>query len=541
MPRKGRTGELVRLERKVAASSRFVDLAVALRKINADKTPGALLPGVIGGVWDTWAGQWVHPRPSDIRVFEWTIQEQQVEIVRLPSAIWMVGIFAGRQAGKSRSALQELGKDALIWPGRDSFVVSLDFKASREPEETFRALIAPWWRVDEEKADRTWRFPHGHRVMFRSAENINSCLGPNTKTIVLEEASRMKETVYQAALGNGAASEGFRLLLPTTPKRETEWIRRVDRTWNNEAGSRIVRLKTYSNPFADRQYLERVKAELPADLYEQEFEGKLVPPQDAVYAHLFNRALHIRRPGKLPDSATFRLKSKPIDVTRAWTQRTCGVAADLIAGWDFLREATVIGRIYRDGVEIEQNRRRKMAWRYRLWVSAAVTGRNTTTDHHARKVADMFGTSIAIWTDAMGQHAGASGRGGDEPAGITVLREAGFAFVEPVASRNPRIEDRVRTVCRALRDARKSDEWPDTAEWPGGEVRLFIAPDSPATPTADLTEALEGQRMKHGKPEKDDKFEHVLDALGYLTCAVLPLDDVHADGFEYPFAAENDS
>jgi hypothetical protein len=521
MPLIGSTKELEEAERLLDPEKRYVDLAVRLRLLTEDASPGELLPDVIGGRWDTWTCTWVRPTPADLTFVEWTVQQQQLPIfLGLPTDMMLVAIFAGRQAGKSRVGLMEVGKDALRFPGMDSFVISLDFKASREPEETFRSLLDPAWGVKWRESDRAFIYPHGHRVLFRSAENISSCRGPSTKTVLLDEASRMSEDVFIAAVGGGAASVRFKLLIATTPLRESEWIRKVDAEWEGQPGSCVRRLKTVLNPRRNKRLLEHIKNNTPADLYRQEFEGLVVPPQNAVYAQLFNRALHLRSPGQLPEAAQLGDVGPCVDFTRAWTQREYGVEADFVGGWDFGKEAMVLGKVYREWRIVYVNRRKVRRYTERLWILGEAVDLNTTTDHHARLVVDKFGRSIAVVTDAMGARDKSDGRGLADSVAIDTLKEHGFASVEPVGKANPDVKHRVRTVNRALRSALDSDAWPATEQWPSGEVRLFIAPDT----CPQLIDALESQKMVNGKPEKDGKHEHVLDALGYLVCAVLPID-----------------
>src|SRR5262249_54691255 len=152
------------------------------------------LPQVVGGRWDTWTSQWVTPRPADLQTTEFTIQEQQIPIFfGTPADTLLMAIFAGRQAGKTHAGLDLDVVDAIRWPGRDSLVISLDYKASREPEEAFRAKLDPRWGVVEKKTDREFHFPHGHVVKFRSAENIKSARGPSTKRVHIDEGGFMPE------------------------------------------------------------------------------------------------------------------------------------------------------------------------------------------------------------------------------------------------------------------------------------------------------------------------------------------------------------
>lgn len=525
---------------------RYVDLAAAFLVLTPENTPGRVLLNasgdrwVIGGRWDRHYGRWVRgPRPADLVIVDWTIQEQQIPIVcGVDPEVLFVGIFAGRQAGKTHIGLTQIAIDAARFPGCESFVLSQDFKASNEIEESFSALLPGEWGVRRLLSAREFHFPHGHVVKFRSAENADSCRGPSTKSVLMDEAALMQHKAFVALVGGGAASQAFRLYITTTPKRECEWVTRIYREWDQNGDTpsprrRVFHLVTDENPRRNAALLEEIARDTPADIFEQEFRGKLVPPENAAYGRLFDRGTHIRRQGTLPDSARFRLRRQPglpdcWDYTRKWCQARGHEPADYVGGWDFVREACVWGKIYRDARNVTDHRGRvATVYRDRLWICGAAVNPHTTTDQHAEAVKDAIGTSVGWFTDAMGAYDRSSGRGDvDDAAAITILREHGFAFVEPVAKRNPPVEFRHRTVCRALRSCFRSEEWPD------GEARLFIEPKC----APEVIDALENQAMKDGKPAKDGKHEHVMDALGYLVFAVMPIEESQPEGWESPYA-----
>lgn len=521
MPRLGRTQELADVEALLDASSRYIDYGVRLRVLTPDNKPGRLLPGVLGGRWDRWTCSWVSPTPDDLVCDEWTIQEQQIPIiVGLGVDTHFLALLAGRQGGKTNASLMELTLDGARYPGRDSFFISLDFKASREPEEAFRAMVPSKW-ARWMKSDRTMVWHHGHRTIFRSAENIDSCRGPSTKTIVLDEGSRMKHEVLVAAIGCAMASKDFRLIIPTTPRRECHWLRKVEAEWPHKKGHSVLRLRTEDNPRHDPEMLEAARSEMDPDLFAQEFEGLMVPPENAVW-YLFDRGVHCQREGELPsfkavagyaakrrivvDPATWDGWSTPVDVTREFTAARFHTAADNIIGWDFGKEAAVIARVY------EQTRHRMLEGRARterrqfLYVIGEAVNYRTTTEHHAHDVAAKWGTSAVVITDHMGDHERSEGRGAT-PAGVKILREAGFLRVIAVGPKNPDIENTIRGVLRLMLNRR-------------GDVQFVV--DDKQCPK--LTEALENQkRGPTGQVEKDGKLEHVIDALRYLVWLCFPV------------------
>ena len=507
--------KLEALEAKTS-KERFVDLAVRYRLLNDDATVGGLLsdasgrPIISGWRWDRIGGCWARASADDIFCHEYTVQKQQVPIIveTTPDVI-QVGMLAGRQAGKTHCGMLEIIKEALRWPGRDSAVISRDYKASREPEEVFRSMLHPSWNIRECKSDRIYTFPHGHKVFFRSREAIDSVRGPSLKTILLDEFALYQEEDYMTAVGCGAASRDFRLIFATTPRREVVWFRELVEKWKKREKSKVFVLRTYDNPRRNEAVIDEIKANTPADLYNQEFEGELVRPRHATY-YLFDAARHIRP------------KPQTGDITRDFCREHFGEPANSIGGWDFAREATVVAKVFRDAHEVTIGRRSRIIRTEYLWIVGEVVDENSTTEHVAERVANTFGRNICWVTDAMGAYDRCGGRGtNDEAAAITILRSTGFTAVEPVARSNPNVEFRIRHVLRMLHSVQT---WP----WcPDGETRLYLEPGR----TPRLKDALESHKRdrRTGRPEKDGYHEHVLDALGYLIFYCFPIEDLERD------------
>jgi hypothetical protein len=407
--------------------------------------------------------------------------------------------------------------DAIRWPGMKSAVISLDFKSSREPEEAFNALLDPAWGVEYRSSERSFLFPHGHEVVFRSEKAINSIRGPRLKTLVMDEAAYQKYSSFLAAIGCGMASENFRLYLPTTPKRESQWVREVEETWGKQSGSRIVRLRTMDNPFRNQAFIEWIRRNTPADVVEQELEGKVVPPQHAVY-NVFRRSE--------TDGAPANVRPEPeigaVDITREFTEREFGVEANLLIGWDFGHEAVVICRVYRESFEVRDFTGRRQVEKVETLyvVGEEVDDGRTTTAHHARRVAQRWGTSAVVITDAMGAHDRAIQ--GQNTAAIKLLKEAGFLRVIPVADADPAIKQRLETVNVFICDG-------------AGRRRLFLVPGK----CPRLLDTMENHEMgPDGKPKKDGK-EHVGDALGYLVYKCFPIGSGMPADFKRGFGARS--
>lgn len=509
--------ELAEIRRVVAPGNRFVDLMVQFQMLNDDGTRGELVPRLRGGIWDRTLEQWAPSETEPVNVQVWPIQRQQMSILeRLDDQIFFA-IFGGRQAGKTDLAIKCTGLDWIDWPAREVCCISQDFKASREAEQAFESLLAPWWKAHQVKTDRYWILPHMGRYLFRSEEAIDSVRGPSLKSLLLNEASLFSYESFLTAVGCGAAAKSFRIFLATTPKREVKWIRNVYEKWAGMQHRGTARLLTYQNPRRNEQVLDAIREDTPRDLYQQEFEGKLVPPQDRIY-WLYDGAVHKRQRPHIGN------------VTRAWAWREWrvrlaeaqrgGTFEPLLAGWDFGKEAVVLGQMF---LETYEDAPGSTATREVLWIVGEDVNMRTTTEQQAADIVEHWGRNIAIRHDAMGQHARVGGRG-DEPAAQKILEASGFADVRPCARRNPLVADRQRAVQRLLRNAKN-------------EVRLYIEPGR----APHLEDALENQRMgPNGKPILDE-HAHVLDALGYLVWAAFPIDSVIPEGYRRAAYADEDS
>jgi hypothetical protein len=512
VPKLGSAETVEAAEARLNDEDRYVDLAVRLRVLNEDGTPGRLLDGIIGGRWDRHTGTWVEPTPADLRVHELTIQEQQIGIlpgVGVPLDTIFEAILGGRQAGKSRIGLMDDVFDAIRYPGAESFIVSLDFKASREPEKAFASMLAPWWHVKHREADRQFIFPHGHVVNFRSAEAADSCRGASTKKIHLDEASRMSEAVYTSAVGSGAASQDFKLLVTTTPNRECRWLRERVEEWEKEPGCAVRRLKTELNPRRNKRLLAALLKSMPRDVYEEEMEGRSVPPSDAAYPS-FKRELHYL--DKPPPGR---------DVTNAFAHEHFGVEdddrIDYLLGWDFGHEAAVWAKVYRERHEYrdDEGKDRTETVLY-LWIVGESVPVSMGTEEHAvdvlRRLGPRAGKRCVVITDAMGAHDNAAGKP-REASGFKQLRRAGFEYVYPVAKRDPDTRHRRRAVQALLWSA---ETYPFA---PSGLIRLRLKRGA----CPQLAEAFENQRQRDGRPVKGDDHDHVLDAAGYLSYRCFPV------------------
>jgi len=504
--------ELDEIRELVDERNRYVDLAVRLRIIDDNGKDLGLHPAVIGGRWDTLLEDWVRPTPPDLRTFEWTVQEQQLPILFDPAIF--LAVFAGRQAGKTDVSIKSTMLDWLRYPGRKVVTIAQDFKASRDPEDTFKALCAPWWRVKPHKSDRMYELPHGCQYLFRSEEAIESVRGPSLKKIHMAEAALQRHKSFVAAVGCGVAARQFQMVIDTTPRREVVWIRKAYQEWGGKKNHAVHHLDTMRNPRRNEEVIEAILENTPADLADQELKGKLVDPVGKIW--LFNRKIHLKPEPELGECTREFVKE-------VFGHRMRKEGAAYVAGWDFGTERCILGKVYRETfLERLDDGRVTQKHRHLLWWVGEVVDDTTNTEHHARKVAEEWGTNIAIIHDPMGAYRNSAGRG-NEPPSAKLLREAGFTYVAAAAKRTPLISARQTTFNRMLLNSKHV-------------TTTFVVPG--ACPV--FVEALENQRNgPHGNPIAENGYEHIIDAATYFTWAAFPIED--AGGYKFRSAFVEDS
>lgn len=542
MPKVGRTASAQRYAAALRDEGQFVDLAVRLRLLVDDGSDTGALgdlvrlpsgkPVILGGRWDTWGSGWVSPQPDDLNVVEWTVQEQQLPLwFETPDEAQFVGLFAGRQAGKTYVAFQDMVADAFRSPGRAFGIVIQTFDALGEFRGAFESLFPPddAWRIEWSAREKTHHLPNGARIIWRTAGGISNLRGPSLKRIHIEEAALYPYSVFTTAMGAGAAAKDFRLTLATTPKREIEWIRNINATWDPKKRSHIKgyflhRLRTESNPRRNRPLLEAIKANTPAYLVRQEFGGELLDPEHKTYVP-FDREKHEH---PIPEVPAW------LDVTKEFTASEflrCDpkLGADFVIGWDFIKEAAVVGKIFREERKTFSNAgARQVQNVHHLVIIGEAVDERTTTQRHGKLVRDTEWwpgqkaqpgqkLNAVVITDAMGVHDNADGQGGDTAA-IKLLQPF-FRDVRPHGTKNPDVNLRVRTVENLL----DGDKY--------GQRLWFLPGKAPKT-----INVLETQQMGPNHRPIKDGHEHPVDALGYLCLGTFPIEGQLPDGFRKVFS-----
>lgn len=218
------------------------------------------------------------------------------------------GLFAGSRFGKSMCAARDVLVDILKpntrgWIVGNSYdqpskefryiysdlVITLGFKPSKEHNAKYsvpgpQSLIFPW----------------GSEVYTKSQDVPESLLGEEIDWLILSEASRLNEKIYDMYLRARLGSRKGRVLIPTTP-HGYNWVYKRFYIPAVEDGkqywAKIV--SVLENLEFPRDEYERAKNELPEEIFEEQYNGKFVAYTGLVYKR-FSRQEHIIDPFEIP-------------------------------------------------------------------------------------------------------------------------------------------------------------------------------------------------------------------------------------------------
>jgi len=219
-------------------------------------------------------------------------------------------IFAGSRYGKSKWGAAEVLAD-IMKPNTRGWIVGPKYE---QPSKEFRYIydymvVKLGFRPKRElnihystPGPQVLIFPWGSEVYTKSAENPESLLGEEVDWMILSEASRLPETVFDGYLRARLGSRKGRVIIPTTP-HGYNWI--YKRFYipavegDKDYFAKIVSVK--ENPLFSKEEYEKAKKELPEDIFKEQYDGEFVAQTGLIYKR-FYRQKHVIDDFEIPKS-----------------------------------------------------------------------------------------------------------------------------------------------------------------------------------------------------------------------------------------------
>lgn len=194
-------------------------------------------------------------------------------------SIFFITVIAGRQGGKSMSALNQ----AVYWALKDNgsvvyWVSPTVSQVNKIYKEILNGLAnTPFLKSNKGSVgDTEIVLTNGSVIKFRSAAQEDSLRGESVNYMILDEAAFMKQSTYQEILLPMLNVAGKKLLVVTTPKSKNWVYYQYQKGINKTKGYKSFKFTSMDNPYSNQEVIEAARISLPKEIFEQEYLAEFV-------------------------------------------------------------------------------------------------------------------------------------------------------------------------------------------------------------------------------------------------------------------------
>ena len=383
----------------------------------------------------------------------------------------IIGLSAGYGAGKTRSLCAKAVQLAIANQGFTGCVM-----------EPTGPLIRDIWQTDFEMFLEEYEIPYTSRqsplpeyilhlpigdtrILCRSFENWQRIIGLNLAWVLADEIDTVSPSIADRAfpriLARLRSGNQRQFGVASTPEG-FRWM------WNtfgtDEAKQRkdrkLIKMRSYDNPHLPPDFITRLEENYDSGLLQAYLNGEFCNITTGQVYDRFSRDLHVVQEQQ---PMSIDLQEEPLRIGIDFNVGNMSAVIGVASGDNFFVIDEVSGSHDTDSLAQEIKRRYPSN---KIYAYPDASGGNRSTN--------------ASKTD------------------IQILETYGFSNQSPAA--NPPVRDRVNSVQRLLEDGK-------------GKTRLKINKNAKR-----LIECLELQSYtEKGEPDKDAGYDHMNDALGYIT------------------------
>lgn len=372
-------------------------------------------------------------------------------------------VVAGRRFGKTFLSTFELLRAALKNQGQNCWYVAPTYKAAKEIAwDMLISAIPREYIAKTNETSLTLVLKNGSVISLKGAEKPDNLRGRALDFIVLDEFADMRKEAWYEVLRPSLSDRLGSALFIGTPKGRNHFYDLWTKGADGDDGWQSFQFTTVEGGNVPESEVEQAKKDLDERTYQQEYEARFVNYSGIIY-YSFSREDNVRR---------FK-----------------GDAHYLHIGMDFNIDPMSAVVAVRDGQTLH------------CIDEIVIYGSNT--DEMVDEIKTRYpDRQIVIYPDPAARQRKTSGGGRTD---LSILQNAGFAV--KAKKSHSAIRDRINAVNSRL----------NTSE---GVRRLFVDPKC-----KQVIDSLERQTYKEGtsQPNKDDGYDHMNDALGYMVESLFPI------------------
>jgi len=374
---------------------------------------------------------------------------------------------AGRRFGKTFLSTYELLKHALQGKSRNCWYVAPTYKAAKEIAWNMLIDAIPdGYMTKKNETALSIDLRNGSSIALKGAEKPDNLRGRALDFCVLDEFADMRPEAWHEVLRPSLSDRRGNALFIGTPKGRNHFYDLWTRGVDGQESWEAFQYTTIDGGNVDPDEIKSAKNDLDERTFQQEYEARFVNYSGIIY-YAFSREQSVK----------------------AYNAS----AEELHIGMDFNVDPMSAVVCVRNGGT--------------LHAIDEIVMYGSNTDEMVDEIRQRYKQkSITIYPDpASAQRKTSAGSRTD----LNILQNAGFRV--KVRSKHPAIRDRINSVNSRLLSSQQ-------------ERRLFVTPNC-----KNVINSLERQTYKEGtsQPNKDDGFDHMNDALGYLIEYMFPIRKEH--------------
>jgi len=375
-------------------------------------------------------------------------------------------LISGRRFGKTYLAVTEMMKYASkpnqrIWYVAPTFKMAKDicWSALKEMLNMFN------WIEDINETTMTITIRQSNStISLKGADNYDSLRGTGLDFLILDEFADIDKRTWFEVLRASIADRLGHVLMCGTPKGYGNWSYEMYLKGKQDKEWESFQFTTIDGGMVAKSEVEQAKQDLDQRTFRQEFEGTFENYAGSIYYNFHPVESVVQR---------------QID----WTK-------PLHIGMDFN-----VSPMSACVAQIEKEK---------IYIVDEVVIYGSNTDEMCQELKDRYGTrmKIFIYPDPASRQRKTSAGGRTD---LSILQNAGFEV--KVKHRHPAVRDRINAVNSKLKDS-------------NGKRYIFVSNSCKI-----VIKGLTRQTYKEDTniPNKEDGFDHMNDALGYMIDYIKPL------------------
>jgi len=375
-------------------------------------------------------------------------------------------LISGRRFGKTYLCITEMMKYATK-PMQNIWYVAPTFKMAKEIcWSNLKIILNEFnWIEDINETNLTIRIKKSNSVIsLKSADQPDALRGTGINFLILDEFADIDKRTWFEVLRASVADTLGDVLFTGTPRGYGNWSYEMYLKGKQDEEWESFQFTTLQGGMVDKQELEQARLDLDVRTFRQEFEGTFENYAGAVYYNFH---------------PVESVNDKQID----WKK-------PLHIGMDFNVDpmSACVAQIEKE----------------KIYFVDEIVIYSSNTDEMCQEIHDRYGTKIPIfiYPDPASRQRKTSAGGRTD---LSILQNAGFKV--KAKFKHTAIRDRVNAVNSRLKDSQ-------------GKRYIFVSQSCKT-----LIKGLQRQIYKENTniPDKEDGYDHMNDALGYLIDYVKPL------------------